>query len=170
MPEFDEFFRTWSAPVWNHLLRLLGDRERADDCFQRVFMKAHAHFRDCRAPVDRRGWIFTIALNEARDERRRRKRDPLRPMDLPDVRTSGDPDPSQAAADRELAREVLRGVGELPDHQREIFLLVRYRGFSFAEAASLCGVSLSAAKMAVSRAHEKVLRALAGRIDLGSLR
>jgi DNA-directed RNA polymerase specialized sigma24 family protein len=63
----------------------------------------------------------------------------------------------------------MRCVGELPAHQREIFLLVRYHGFTFAEAAALAGIGLSAAKMAVARAHEKLVRVLSGRLHLGSL-
>jgi len=74
-----------------------------------------------------------------------------------------------APEDRELVREVLRCVEELPAHQREIFLLVRYHGFTFAEAAALAGIGLSAAKMAVARAQEKLVRVLSGRLHLGSL-
>ena len=169
MSEFDGFFRTYGTPVWNYLRRLTGDRERAHDLFQRVFLKAYTHFGTRRAGGNERSWIFTIATNEARDDVRRRKRDLLRPMEIPDARTVPDPDPSVAAEDRELAREVMRGVDELPSAQREIFLLVRYHGFSFADAAAACGVSLSAAKMSVARAHEKLLRKLSERINLGSL-
>jgi DNA-directed RNA polymerase specialized sigma24 family protein len=85
-----------------------------------------------------------------------------------DVREDG-VDPSSSAGDRELAREILRGIESLPLPQREIFLLVRYHGFTFADAAAATGVSLSAAKMSVTRAHEKLLRLLGGRLHLESL-
>ena len=169
MSDFDSFFRKFSQPIYNYLARLLGDAERASDLFQRVFLKAYTHFRDRRSPGGERSWIYMIATNEARDEMRRRRRDPVRTMDLPDLRTRPEADPSISAEDRELAREILRGIGELPRPQRELFLLVRYHGFAFAEAAFLCGMTLSAAKMAVARAHEKLLRKLAGRVDFGSL-
>lgn len=168
MTEFDGFFGTHAKPVFNYLARLSGDKERASDLFQRVFLKAYTHFETRRKAGSERSWIFTIATNEARDEVRRRRRDPLRPMELPEVREEGS-DPSVSAEDRELAREILRGIEELPLPQRELFLLVRYHGFTFAEAAELTGLSLSAAKMSVSRSHEKLLRVLAGRISLGSL-
>lgn len=169
MPEFDAFFRTYAAPVWAYLRRLLGDPERARDVFQQSFLKAYRHFRERRSSAGERAWIFTIATNAARDEIRRGRRDLLRPVDVADARPAPDPDPSVSAEERELAREILRGVGELPDVQRQIFLLVRYHGFTFAEAAFLSGVSLSSAKMSVARAHEKLARRLRGRIDLGSL-
>ncbi len=168
MTEFDGFFGTHAKPVYNYLARLTGDRERANDLFQRVFLKAYTHFGTRRASGSERSWIFTIATNEARDELRRRKRDPLRPMELPELREEG-ADPSVSAEERELAREILRGIEELPLPNRELFLLVRYHGFSFAAAAELTGMSLSAAKMSVARSHEKLLRILAGRISLGSL-
>ena len=71
--------------------------------------------------------------------------------------------------DREIVREILRGLDELPTHQRELFLLVRYHGFTFAEAAAVTDVGVSAAKMAVSRAHERLIRILSGRLHLGSI-
>ena len=72
MGEFDDFFRTQAPPVWNYLRRLTGDPERSADLFQRVFLKAWTHF-ERRSPGSERAWIFTIAVNEARDEMRRRK-------------------------------------------------------------------------------------------------
>ena len=167
MGDFEAFFAAHSQPVWNYLRRLTGDAERASDLFQKSFLKAWTHFAD-RTPGRERSWIFTIAVNQARDEMRRRKRDLLRPLGPEGL-------PSRAAApelppeDRELVREVLRGVDELPEHQRELFLLVRYHGFTFSEAAAVTGTGVSAAKMAVARAHEKLIRILSGRIHLGSM-
>jgi RNA polymerase sigma-70 factor (ECF subfamily) len=167
MGEFDEFFGAHATPVWNYLRRLTGDRERSADLFQRIFLKAWTHFSS-RTGRNDRGWVFTIAVNEARDEMRRRKREPVHPVAPEDLRGRA-AEPGLAPEDRELVSEVMRGLEELPAHQREIFLLVRYHGFTFAEAASLAGVGLSAAKMAVARAHEKLVRVLAGRLHLGSL-
>lgn len=167
MGEFDAFFQAHATPVWNYLRRLTGDRERSADLFQKIFLKAWTHFPRREGGNDR-GWIFAIAVNEARDEMRRRKRELVRPVAPEDLRSrAAGPEPSPE--DRELVREVMRGLEELPAHQREIFLLVRYHGFTFAEAAGLAGVGLSAAKMAVARAHEKLVRVLSGRLHLGSL-
>ena len=167
MGDFDQFFRTHAPPVWNYLRRLTGDAERSADLFQRIFLKAWTHF-DGRDAGTERAWIFTIAVNEARDEMRRRGRERVRCVDPADLRDRA-AEPGLAPEDRELVREVLRGLEDLPAHQRELFLLVRYHGFTFAEAAELAGVGLSAAKMAVARAHERLVRILAGRLHLGSL-
>jgi RNA polymerase sigma factor (sigma-70 family) len=167
MGEFDAFFRDQSQPVWNYLRRLTGDPERTADLFQRIFLKAWTHF-DRRAPGSERAWIFTIAVNEARDDMRRRSRERVRPVAPEDLRDRA-AGPEPAPEDRELVREVLRGLEELPPQQREIFLLVRYHGFTFSEAAGVSGVGLSAAKMAVARAHERLMRVLSGRLHLGSL-
>jgi RNA polymerase sigma-70 factor (ECF subfamily) len=167
MTEFDRFFGEHGRPIHSYLCRLTGDRERAADLFQRVFLKAYTHFGTRQQSGSERSWIYAIATNEARDEIRRRRRDPLRPMELPELEDHVDP--SVTAEDRELAREILKGIEELPLAQRELFLLVRYHGFTFAAAAQATGMSLSAAKMSVARAHERLLRLLAERIHLGSL-
>lgn len=167
MGEFDAFFAEHARPVWNYLRRLTGDPERAADLFQRSFLKAWTHFGG-RTPGRERAWVFTIAVNQARDERRRRKRDLLRAADPETLRNRAAP-PGLPPEDRELLAEVLRGIDELPAQQRELFLLVRYHGFTFAEAAAVTDVGISAAKMAVARAHEKLTRLLAGRLHLGSM-
>jgi RNA polymerase sigma-70 factor, ECF subfamily len=167
MGEFDAFFRAHATPVWNYLRRLTGDAERAADLFQRIFLKAWTHF-DGRTPGRERAWIFTIAVNEARDDMRRRSRERVRTA-APEELRSRAADPELSPEDRELVREVMRGLEELPPHQREIFLLVRYHGFTFAEAAAVAGTGVSAAKMAVARATEKLVRVLSGRLHLGTL-
>jgi RNA polymerase sigma-70 factor (ECF subfamily) len=167
MGEFEAFFGVHAKPVWNYLQRLTGDPERTADLFQRIFLKAWTHFGG-RTAGSERAWVFTIAVNEARDDMRRRKREFVRclaPEDLPERAA----DPGLSPEDRELLREVRRGLEELPDAQRELFLLVRYHGLTFPEAASVTGMGLSAAKMAVSRAHEKLVRVLSGRLHLGSM-
>src|SRR6185295_14559502 len=135
MGEFDAFFSAHSQPVWNYLRRLTGDPERAADLFQKSFLKAWTHFAD-RTPGRERSWIFTIAVNQARDEMRRRKRELVRTV-APEALRARAAAPELPPEDRELVREVLRGVDELPEHQRELFLLVRYHGFTFAEAAAV---------------------------------
>lgn len=167
MGDFEAFFGVHGQPVWNYLRRLTGDPERTADLFQRIFLKAWTHF-DGRTVGSEKAWIFTIAVNEARDDMRRRKREFVRcaaPEDLPERAA----DPGLSPEDRELLREVLRGLEELPGHQKELFLLVRYHGLTFPEAAAVTGVGLSAAKMAVARAHEKLVRVLSSRLHLGSL-
>src|SRR5436309_3497823 len=126
MGEFDGFFRTHATPVWNYLRRLTGDPERSADLFQRIFLKAWTHFESRNAGSER-SWVFTIAVNEARDEMRRRKRDFLRPLAPEELRGRA-ADPGLPPEDRELVREVMRCVDDLPAHQRELFLLVRYHG------------------------------------------
>src|SRR3954470_18096135 len=164
MGEFEAFFGVHGQPVWNYLRRLTGDPERTADLFQRIFLKAWTHFGG-RTAGSERAWVFTIAVNEARDDMRRRKREFVRclaPEDLPERAA----DPGLSPEDRELLREVLRGLEKLPEAQRELFLLVRYHGLTFPEAAAATGMGLSAAKMAVARAHEKLVRVLSGRLHL----
>src|SRR5579862_647933 len=149
MGDYDAFFAEHSGPVWNYLRRLTGDPERAADLFQRSFLKAWTHFEG-RTPGRERSWIFTIAVNQARDDMRKRKRDLIHPVP-PETLRHRAAEPGMTPEDRDLFRDVMRGLEELPEAQRELFLLVRYHGFTFAEASMVTGLGISAAKMAVSR-------------------
>jgi RNA polymerase sigma-70 factor (ECF subfamily) len=167
MGEFDAFFNAHATPIWNYLRRLTGDPDRAADLFQRVFLKAWTHFAT-RSTGSDRAWIFTIAVNEARDDMRRRGRDRVRCMSAEDLGRAAAP-PEATPEDRELVRRILGALADLPASQRELFLLVRYHGFTFSEAAALVGMGLSAAKMSVARAHERLTRMLADKLHLGSI-
>jgi RNA polymerase sigma-70 factor (ECF subfamily) len=63
----EELFAALESPLLAYALRLLGEREPAEDVVQEAFMKLHAQFNDVREP---RKWLFRAVHNMALNQRR----------------------------------------------------------------------------------------------------
>lgn len=63
----EELFAALESPLLAYALRLLGEREPAEDVVQEAFMKLHAQFGEVREP---RKWLFRAVHNMAMNQRR----------------------------------------------------------------------------------------------------
>jgi RNA polymerase sigma-70 factor (ECF subfamily) len=91
----EELFSALESPLLSYALRLLGERELAEDTVQEAFMKLHAQFADVREP---RRWLYRTVHNLALNHRRQaQKIVPLGPASAPgepaSVSDTADPEP-----------------------------------------------------------------------------
>jgi RNA polymerase sigma-70 factor, ECF subfamily len=134
--------------------QLLGDREDAEEAVQDAFVRA---YRSLRRYEDRQrfgAWLLQILVNRCRTagaKRRRRERTFLRVEDgTPEQREEH---PSERSAWRE---EIARALARLDADQREAFLLKHVEELSYEEMAAITGAGVSALKMRVKRACERL--------------
>ncbi|HEX6614899.1 MAG TPA: RNA polymerase sigma factor [Gemmatimonadales bacterium] len=147
--------RDFAALVWRHQNALyrygrgLGlDHDTALDLVQDAFVKAHARLDQCREPDKARSWLFRIFRNTMLDWARNVRRTEVPLLDVEE------PAGEEDFAERHALREAIgAALASLPPILREAFLLRHELGHSYEEIAELAGVSLSAAKMRVARAH-----------------
>lgn len=145
---FSVLYDRYEASVYGFCLRLLGDRDAADDAFQDTFVTLIDQRFRYRDQGRLRGWLFTIARNVCLDRlRMAERRDNLRPF-LPRISALGR-SPARAAEERD---ELTRLLAVLPPDQREILLLHRHAGFSYAEIAELKRSTEAAVKQKAYRA------------------
>jgi RNA polymerase sigma-70 factor, ECF subfamily len=143
-------------------LHLIGNREDAEEAVQDSFVRAYQAL-DRYEERERFGpWLLRIVLNQARTvAARSRRRERL----FPDVaaREGEWPEPAEPhPADREALREeVYQALSRLGTDQREAFLLHYVEGLSYEEMADVTGSKVSALKMRVKRACDR-LRVLLG--------
>src|SRR3954452_3522250 len=64
----EQLFAALESPLLSYALRLLSDREAAEDVIQEAFMKLHADFPQVRAP---RRWLYRTVHNLALNHQRR---------------------------------------------------------------------------------------------------
>ena len=132
------------------------DHDTALDLVQDAFVKAHARLHQCREPAKVRSWLFRIFRNAMLDWARNVRRTEVPLLDVEE------PADDEDFAERHALREAIgAALAALPPILREAFLLRHELGHSYEEIAELAGVSLSAAKMRVARAHA----ALRGMLD-----
>jgi RNA polymerase sigma-70 factor (ECF subfamily) len=153
--------------VHRFLSRFVGDAARAEDLTQDCWMR----FIDAAPGWNPGGrfklWIYAVARNLATDEARRASHRSHQSLDvavrgrpLGDIVASGARAPEDAAQDTEVRPRLLRAIADLPEEQREVFLLREYEGVSFAEIAQVTGAPVPTVKSRMRYALEALRRAL----------
>jgi len=114
---------------------LCGDKERADDLVQETLFKAWNHLDSFKEGTNLKAWLFTILRNTYFSERRKRRREVEDADGTYAARLATHPE-QHGHMDLQDFRAVLV---QLPDDQREALVLVGAAGFSYDEAAEICG-------------------------------
>ena len=148
--------------VFNLCLRMLGNREAAEDAAQDAFLSAFRNARAFRGPSFR-AWLMRIAANACTDELRRRGRRPAHSLDAPPPGADDPLDVADVAAGpealllRKEQQEALQAaLLRLPDDQRMAVIMCDVHGFSYEEIGEAMRSSLGTVKSRIARAREKL--------------
>lgn len=158
---FDELYARYAKAIYNFFRRAAPRAEAADDLLQKTFLKLHTSRHRYRSEGLFRSWIFTVARNVLRDDGRERRRRPTAEAEqFDDERTL-----TTAAGERrnqspEVGLIVAEALTALPLTQREVIVLSRYHGMSYAEIGDLLGISENAVKQRAFQAMRKLRRRL----------
>jgi len=137
-------------------ISLTNDYTRADDLVQETVMRAWTHIDSFQRGTNLNAWLFTILRNLFHSEYRKRRRE------------VADSDGSYASRLRTLPDQHARldfqdfrtALAKLPPDQREALLLVGAEGFSYEDAARICGCAVGTIKSRVNRARVRLAELL----------
>ena len=160
---FDELVNRYQNRLLNFVYRTTGDRERAEDLVQEVFVRVYRHIHRFDRSRKFSTWIYTIASNLAKNELRNRSRNPLvlfqtirrnwedddRPLQFEDPGTR----PDDLYRKRHLREVVEDAVEKLPPHHRNVFVLRELEGKSYEEIAEITSCNLGTVKSRLNRAR-----------------
>ncbi len=119
-------------------------REDAEDAVQDVFTKYIATSPKFSDPEHERAWLIRVTVNRCHDLVRRGK-----------IRTHESLDDIlEVPGEEDTASGVLKTLRELPENYRAAITLHYLEGFSVEEISKMLGISLSGAKMRLSRGRE----------------
>jgi RNA polymerase sigma-70 factor, ECF subfamily len=135
---------------------LCGSIDRADDLVQETLLRALTRIDSFKPGTNLHAWLFTILRNEFRSEYRKRRREVEDPEEryVESLRTP----PEQLA--RIEFKELLAALGKLPPDQREVLVLVGAAGFSYDEAAAICGCPIGTIKSRMNRGRIRLAEML----------
>jgi RNA polymerase sigma-70 factor, ECF subfamily len=168
---FEVLLSRHRKPVYNFILRFIGDRETAEDLLQEAFMRvikgAEAYKRQAKFTT----WLYTIARNLCVDQTRRRKHRKHASLDAPmdgsdesgtlmDVLPSSEMASDRKSVNKQLHATMQRAIGALSDEQREVFLMREIANLPFKEIAEITGVPENTVKSRMRYALERLQEAL----------
>jgi RNA polymerase sigma-70 factor (ECF subfamily) len=160
---FSELVNRYQTRLLNFIYRTIGDRDRAEDLVQEVFIRVYRHLHRFDRSKKFSTWVYTIASNLAKNELRNRSRNPLvlfttmqgsnededRPMEFEDATTR----PDDMYRKRHLRELVEDTVAKLPEHHRQVFVLRELEGKSYEEIAEITDCNLGTVKSRLNRAR-----------------
>jgi RNA polymerase sigma-70 factor (ECF subfamily) len=152
---FNEIYRRYSGQLHAYCLRILGNRELAEDIFQDTFIRFFKNVRSSSIDTNIPGFLIKIArnlcLNYKRDKR------PTVEFDNFSVFSEA----NQNYEDTELLKLITMALDLLDNDYREAFILREYDELPYNEIAAICGISVANAKSRAYRAKMKIKEILA---------
>ena len=155
---FSVLVRAYECPVFNYVLRMVGDRALAEDLTQEIFLRVHQSIdgfsQRCRFTT----WLFQVAKNRVLDELRARERRPVAavpPEEIPVLEVLDAP-----VERTEEIEAVWRSIGALNPDLKMALLLRDVVGLSYAEIADTLEITLSTVKWRIYKAREEVQLAM----------
>lgn len=147
---FAELSRRYRDQYTRFAVRMVGNRDDAEDVMQSAFIRAYRALEKCRDPGRFGAWLYQIVANECRSyvvRRGRRERRMVRD-ELRLEQATVDPRMDEA----ETLGDVQYALQQLDVEQREAFLMKHVEQLSYEEMAEITGDGISALKMRVKRA------------------
>jgi RNA polymerase sigma-70 factor (ECF subfamily) len=166
---YREIVLRYQKPVLSLLLRMVRQRELAEELAQEAFIKAFRALARFDASRRFSSWLFKIAHNTAIDHLRRSRLD----TDSLDAETFDDgpslhdrmadeqaAPPDEAVERRDLLQAIERAVARLRPDYREIVLLRFIQDFSYQEIAEILDLPLGTVKTNIHRARKELVALL----------
>ncbi|MFH1045212.1 MAG: RNA polymerase sigma factor [Pseudomonadota bacterium] len=161
---FEALYGRWRGPLYRYFLRQCGHAGQADELFQDVFMRVIGAAANYEPTARFSTWLFRIAHNRLIDHWRKTGREPVDPLASSEDGDDCAPDPpapegaapDRQAEQRELREALMAALNELPEVQREAFLLAEEGGLTLEEIASISGVGRETIKSRLRYATGKL--------------
>jgi RNA polymerase sigma-70 factor, ECF subfamily len=155
---FEVLVRRHQRVLFTVALRMLGDREEAQDATQNTFVKAYEKLATFNANYRFFSWIYRIVVNECLNVRRAR----------PPATESGAFEPVAAGEALELLeaqdrRRIVQGaILALPNDYRQVIVLRHFTELSYDEISTTLGIPVKTVKSRLYTARQRLAELLGG--------
>lgn len=163
---FKALYARHKGGLYRYILRQCGNRAHADELFQEVWMNLIRARSRYQAEAKFSTYLYHLAHNRVIDHYRREKGcvpvsfDDEDCAEVGNIAASETDQPERQAASKEQAARLLQALEDLPEAQREAFLLHEEGGLSVEEIAAATGVDREAAKSRLRYALAKLRKSL----------
>lgn len=165
---FDDIVATWQSPLYGFFFRNTRDAQKSEDLVQETLLRLYRKSWDYLPTGRFKGWLFRVARNLLIDSVRRASHDAL--IRRVTVTTSADGESTDllnllpgdvVSAEMRVAQDEIVGVvrdvlEELPEEQRQTFMLHHFDSLTLSEVADAMDTTLPTAKSRLRLAKEKL--------------
>lgn len=164
---FSGLLQKYQKPIFNLGLKMLGGIPDAEDVLQETFLRFDQTIR-AKKPVRKVGsWLYTVALNLCRRKLRRKNairyvslgflgESTARPSQVPTVVPNAEQDLRAEA----MAKLIGQLAQKLPVSLQEALVLRVFQDLSEDETAEILGISVQTLRVRLTRAKDRLWRAL----------
>ncbi len=150
---FEELVTRYKNLVYSVVLRMINDRDEANDLAQEVFIKVYKNLDKYYPDYKFSTWIMRIATNHVIDYRRKKKQETT-PIDEIDYELTSNGTPESDFIDAEEKQALQNIVGSLPDMYRIPIILYHQQGLSYQEISDVIEEPLSKVKNRIFRGRK----------------
>lgn len=167
---FEELMQSHESRIYAIALRMMGNREDAQDCAQEAMVRIYRAMGSFKGQSALATWIYRITMNTCLDELRRRKARKVTSLDsLVDNGWSptdtGDT-PEEHGLRVEKQNALNQAIQSLPDDMRAAIILRDVKGYSYDEIASILDANVGTIKSRIRRGREKLREILSKQSEL----
>ncbi|MDR2648961.1 MAG: sigma-70 family RNA polymerase sigma factor [Clostridiales bacterium] len=165
---FAELVKRYKNLVYSVILRMVNDREEANDLAQDVFIKMYKNLDKYYPEYKFSTWVIRIATNHVIDYRRKKKPETAPIEDL-EFSLSSEESPEGAYIRRERKAELKKIVEDLPDMYKIPIVLYHEQGLSYQEISEIINEPLSKVKNRIFRGRRMLKESLLNLSEKGSV-
>jgi RNA polymerase sigma-70 factor (ECF subfamily) len=155
---FEDLVKNYKDMVFNLLFRLTGDYHLSQDLFQETFLKVYTGLESFESRSKISTWIYSIAVNTFRDDRKKRRWQLLKKNDhrTPDGEEQDHLTPEAQLIRKEEREGIQRRIRALKESLRVPLVLHYIEGLTIQQIAEITGRSGSDIKVSLHRARKKM--------------
>jgi RNA polymerase sigma-70 factor (ECF subfamily) len=157
---FRQLMQQEQEKVYRLIRRMVIDHDDADDLTQTTFIKVFENINEFAGKSKLSTWIYRIAVNEALNFLRHKRRKMFVPIVNVERQLSGIIDTGSNFDGDEIEKKLQKAILSLPEKQRLVFNMRYYENIKYEEMSEILGTSVGALKASYHIAEEKIEKIL----------
>jgi RNA polymerase sigma-70 factor (ECF subfamily) len=149
LAKFRSIFDLYYETIRSFAYYKTGDVDLADDIVQEVFLKLWSNLKDVKEETVK-ALLYTIASNTIKNHFKHQK--VVFNFQKQDQNNNTEDEADSNLRQEELNRKLQDALAEIPEKAREVFLMNRIEGLTYADIAERLGLSVKAIEKRMSEA------------------
>lgn len=153
---YEKIYRNYSTRIFASILRLVKDKEVAQDILQDVFLKAWLHRENIDPDKPYHSFLFAIAKNAVLNYIRRESLETQVSIYLISQGSEFYSHVEEAAMYNETSEAIKRAIDCLPPKRKEVYIRCKINGESYQQVAEELGCSVAAVNAHIVKATKVI--------------